>query len=70
MYAGKVVEYGPVRELFRNPRHPYLEGLKECVPRLDREQEELTVIEGMVPNPLNLPAGCRFAPRCPRAMEI
>jgi peptide/nickel transport system ATP-binding protein len=70
MYAGKVVEYGSVKDLFKDPKHPYLDGLKKCIPRLDIDQEELTAIEGMVPNPLNLPEGCRFAPRCSKAMDI
>jgi oligopeptide/dipeptide ABC transporter ATP-binding protein len=68
MYAGKIVEEAPVRELFHHPRHPYTEGLLRAVPRLDESAAEkkkrLHTIEGVVPNPLNLPPGCRFAPRC------
>ncbi len=73
MYAGKIVEEASVRELFARPRHPYTEGLLRAVPRLDEEGAErkrrLTTIEGVVPNPLQLPPGCRFAPRCPHAQE-
>ena len=67
MYAGKVVEEAPVRTLFHAPRHPYTEGLLRSIPRLDERRESLPVIEGMVPNLLDLPSGCRFHPRCPRA---
>ena len=70
MYAGQVVELGSVDDIFNRSGHPYVEGLKRCIPCLDGEQEDLYTIEGMVPNPLNLPAGCRFEPRCPRAMAI
>jgi oligopeptide/dipeptide ABC transporter ATP-binding protein len=73
MYAGKIVEEAPVRELFRAPRHPYTEGLLRAVPRLNEAGRErktrLATIEGVVPNPLELPPGCRFAPRCPHAAD-
>lgn len=70
MYAGKVVEEGDVVSIFKNPLHPYTEGLLQSIPRLDQDnREKLHVIEGVVPNPLHLPAGCRFAPRCPYAEE-
>ena len=73
MYAGRIVEEAPVKELFRHPRHPYTEGLLRAVPRLDESGEarkrRLRTIEGVVPNPLELPPGCRFAPRCEHAME-
>ena len=68
MYAGKIVEQASVTELFTSPRHPYTEGLLRAVPRLDEERQgrmlRLQTIEGTVPNPLELPPGCRFAPRC------
>ncbi len=71
MYAGKIVEEGSAKELFKHPRHPYTEGLLRAVPRLDEQREgrrkRLQTIEGVVPNPLELPPGCRFAPRCPHA---
>ena len=64
MYAGQIVEQAPVRELFAQPRHPYTAGLLRAVPRLGGQRARLQTIEGVVPNPLELPAGCRFAPRC------
>ena len=64
MYAGKIVETANVRELFDNPQHPYTIGLVNSVPRLDRKVERLASIEGQPPLLLNLPPGCRFAPRC------
>lgn len=69
MYAGKIVEYGDVNTIFSDPRHPYLQGLQRSMPRLDMDAEELFAIEGMVPSPLELPEGCKFAPRCPHAMD-
>lgn len=70
MYCGQIVEYGSCEDIFYNGKHPYVEGLKKCIPRLDIEQEELFIIEGMVPNPLKLPAGCKFQPRCDKSIEI
>jgi len=67
MYAGKVVEEAPVRELFRNPLHPYTIGLLGSIPKLHQAQERLQTIEGVVPSPFNMPRGCRFHPRCPYA---
>ena len=67
MYAGKIVEGGPVRDLFADPQHPYTIGLLGSIARMDVERERLATIEGMVPSPHNLPRGCRFAPRCPFA---
>ncbi len=64
MYSGQIVEQAPVRELFAQPRHPYTAGLLRAVPRLGGRQARLQTIEGVVPNPLALPPGCRFAPRC------
>lgn len=71
MYAGKIIEEASAKELFSRPRHPYTEGLLRAVPRLDEERQgrmlRLQTIEGVVPNPLELPDGCRFAPRCRHA---
>jgi oligopeptide/dipeptide ABC transporter ATP-binding protein len=65
MYAGAIVERAPVEVLFDRPRHPYTAGLFHSLPALDREGEALRPIEGNVPDPLHLPSGCRFHPRCP-----
>ncbi|GAI78595.1 unnamed protein product, partial [marine sediment metagenome] len=65
VYAGKAIESANVRDIFRNPRHPYTRGLLESLPRLDMDREvKLEVIKGMVPDALSFPAGCRFHPRC------
>jgi peptide/nickel transport system ATP-binding protein len=73
MYAGKVVEEAPVRELFKEPLHPYTQGLLRSIPRIDRAaitRERLQAIPGVVPSMLDLPPGCRFAPRCPFAKAV
>jgi oligopeptide/dipeptide ABC transporter ATP-binding protein len=67
MYAGKIVERAPVASLFESPQHPYTVGLLGSIPKLHVEQDRLAAIEGVVPNPLALPVGCRFHPRCPFA---
>jgi oligopeptide/dipeptide ABC transporter ATP-binding protein len=64
MYAGHIVEEADVRTLFRDPKHPYTQGLIGSIPVLGEVKDELYVIPGNVPNLINLPAGCRFAPRC------
>ena len=70
MYAGKVVEEAPTAELFGAPRHPYTIGLLESIPRLSGERAaRLTPIEGSPPDPLSLPQGCAFAPRCRFAVD-
>ncbi len=69
MYGGQVVEEAEVKTLYRRPYHPYTEGLLSSIPRLDRPPGRLHTIEGIVPNPLHMPSGCRFAPRCPYAEE-
>ncbi len=69
MYAGRIVEEGPVDDIFTRPAHPYTEGLLRSIPRLDQPAGRLHVIEGMVPNPLRMPPGCAFHPRCPYARE-
>ena len=69
MYAGKVVEHAPVRDLFAAPKHPYTQGLLRSVPSLETKEHRLRTIEGTVPPPLAMPAGCRFNPRCTLAMD-
>ncbi|OWR31509.1 peptide ABC transporter ATP-binding protein [Saccharibacillus sp. O23] len=69
MYAGQIVEETDVRTLFRSPQHPYTRGLLDSLPQLSEGRERLASIPGQVPNPLELPAGCRFAPRCPVKMR-
>ena len=64
MYAGNIVEEAPVKELFRNPQHPYTKGLIESVPKLGRRVHRLPSIPGSVPDLSVMPEGCRFAPRC------
>jgi oligopeptide/dipeptide ABC transporter ATP-binding protein len=64
MYAGQIVEQSDVRDLFAHPKHPYTQGLIGSIPVLGVVKDALDVIPGSVPNLVNLPAGCRFAPRC------
>jgi len=68
MYAGRVVEFAKVEDLFDHPLHPYTQGLLRSVPRLGNTAQRLQTIAGNVPNPANFPSGCKFHPRCP-AME-
>jgi peptide/nickel transport system ATP-binding protein len=70
MYAGNIVEIGPVRDLFRTPLHPYTQGLLASIPRMDDPSKKLEAIPGSVPNLIYPPSGCRFHPRCPQAMPI
>jgi peptide/nickel transport system ATP-binding protein len=70
MYAGQIVEYTDVYTLFDQPLHPYTEGLLAAIPVLGDVQETLAVIPGSVPNLIDLPPGCKFAPRCPYAQAI
>jgi len=69
MYAGRIVERASVATLFTQPQHPYTVGLLGSIPALDVEQQRLPAIEGLVPNPMDPIAGCRFHPRCPFAIE-
>ena len=64
MYAGRIVEKASVEDLFQNPKHPYTEALIGSTPVLGQADKELTTIPGSVPNLINLPSGCKFAPRC------
>ncbi|MEU7181802.1 MULTISPECIES: ABC transporter ATP-binding protein [Streptomyces] len=70
MYAGRIVETAPVHELYKNPAHPYTRGLLDSIPRLDQKGQELYAIKGLPPNLLNVPQGCAFNPRCPKAQDI
>lgn len=67
MYAGEVVEEAPIFELFENPLHPYTKGLMASIPKVHEVVDDLYSIEGTVPNPANMPSGCKFHPRCPLA---
>ena len=69
MYAGEIVEYGSLEDIFDRTAHPYTEGLFGSLPSLDKKVERLKPIEGLMPNPADLPKGCRFHPRCPAATE-
>ena len=64
MYAGAIIEYGSVKEVFTNPMHPYTKGLLGASPTLDDQKERLVAIPGEVANPYHLPKGCSFNPRC------
>jgi oligopeptide/dipeptide ABC transporter ATP-binding protein len=68
MYAGRIVEEGPVARLFEDPQHPYTLGLMSSIPRLEGRVDRLATIPGAVPPPELFPAGCRFATRCPFAL--
>jgi oligopeptide/dipeptide ABC transporter ATP-binding protein len=70
MYAGKIVEYAPVNDLFERPNHPYTHGLFKSLPTLGDKKDVLSVIPGSVPSPIDFPSGCRFRTRCSLAQEI
>jgi oligopeptide/dipeptide ABC transporter ATP-binding protein len=70
MYAGNIVESADINTMLKNPLHPYTNGLLKCFPRLDETTEEFKTIPGSVPNPLHLPVGCKFYPRCSASMDI
>jgi oligopeptide/dipeptide ABC transporter ATP-binding protein len=69
MYAGRVIESGPVRTIFNAPVHPYTQALIESIPRLGDGPSRLTAIDGQPPDLASLPAGCSFQPRCPKAFD-
>jgi len=69
MYAGRIVEKANARDLFTEPRHPYTRGLLRSIPELRSDTDQLSPIEGNVPNPASLPRGCSFHPRCPHVAE-
>lgn len=70
MYSGKIVEIADVKDLFKNPRHPYTQGLLSSMPSLAKTEERLNIIKGSIPKPTELPTGCRFSPRCEFAREV
>lgn len=70
MYSGRVIEEAPVRELFKNPKHPYTQGLIRAVPTHTTERGRLEGIKGIIPNLIDPPQGCRFHPRCSEVMDI
>ena len=70
MYAGELVEYGTVEEIFDNPKHPYTQALYQSIPSLDKDVKRLHVVPGMVTDPSNLPAYCSFADRCEKKCDM
>ena len=69
MYAGEIVEYGTLQHIFNEVAHPYTKGLFGSLPSLDKDVHRLNPIEGLMPDPANLPEGCKFHPRCPMATD-
>ncbi len=69
MYAGHIVEYGTLEEVFNNTKHPYTEGLFVSLPNIHKRVEKLHPIQGLMPDPSILPKGCAFAERCPYATD-
>ena len=71
MYAGEIIEYGSVEDLFEGKyHHPYTEGLFNSIPNIEEKRDRLEQIDGLMPDPTNLPKGCKFNPRCKKCMEI
>jgi peptide/nickel transport system ATP-binding protein len=70
MYAGHMVEHAYIKDVYRNPQHPYTQGLLRSIPNIELAEQKLEAIPGSPPDLLNLPKGCRFWPRCSSAMEI
>jgi oligopeptide/dipeptide ABC transporter ATP-binding protein len=70
MYAGRIVESGSVKRVYESPAHPYTQALMQAVPKLGSRRKRLYQIEGEPPNLSDLPPGCSFQPRCPKAMEL
>ncbi|WP_077328899.1 ABC transporter ATP-binding protein [Virgibacillus siamensis] len=69
MYAGTVIEEGETEKVFNNPKHPYTEGLIQSIPKIGEHQSKLYAIPGQVPDPADMPKGCKYAPRCPYVMN-
>jgi peptide/nickel transport system ATP-binding protein len=70
MYAGQIVEFGNLEDIFDHTAHPYTQGLFNSIPSLDKDTRRLQPIRGLMPDPANLPTGCAFHPRCPYADEM
>jgi oligopeptide/dipeptide ABC transporter ATP-binding protein len=70
MYAGKVAEYSNTKQLFKDPKHPYTQGLIASIPKLEEDVQELAIIPGTVPGAEDMPTGCRFSTRCPYATDL
>ncbi len=70
MYAGRAVEFGDARSIFKIPLHPYTEGLLNSIPKIDENLKRLKIIEGTVPSPFDLPKGCKFSTRCKYIMKV
>jgi len=70
IYAGEIVEYGELRDIFKNPKHPYTIGLFGSIPNLNDNVKRLKPIDGLMPDPMSLPKGCKFNDRCKFAMDI
>ncbi len=70
MYAGEIVECGTTKQIFTDPKHPYTVGLFGSIPKLHDDSDRLIPIDGLMPDPANLPVGCNFSPRCKQCMEI
>lgn len=69
MYAGRIAEIGPVRDVVKHARHPYTQGLMGAIPAIGADVDQLTQIEGSMPRLTEIPAGCAFNPRCPKVFD-
>jgi len=69
MYGGRLVETGPIDDIFNHTSHPYTKGLLDSIPKIEEKIKRLNAIPGQVPNPMDLPQGCKFHPRCSMAVE-
>ena len=70
MYCSRAMETGSCYDIFKNPKHPYTTGLMDSIPKLGVQTERLYTIRGNVPNPRHMPEGCKFQPRCDKAIDI